>query len=228
MNTTLDEKFKRVKNQKWLPFVGENFMNIPKDKRMLIVGESHYHDNSQKSIDKHNSPDFTRQVINELAIGRRYWRTKIFPNLHRAMFGNDEFNSNLFWNLTSFYNFIQRPMETNKSRPSRKDFFSGWLTFFDTLDILKPNSCLFIGTEASNSLRDAITESDFEIVNFTKDDKISRTYPRRATLKGVDGELTKLIFIQHTSQYFSWTKWNDYLKKKLSEQLEWFDKKLNE
>ena len=87
---------------------------------------------------------------------------------------------------------------------------------------------MFIGTEASNSLRHAISESDFEIVNFTRDDKISRTYPRRATLKGANGELTELIFIQHTSQYFSWEKWNDYIKQKLSQQLEWFEEKMKE
>ena len=142
MNTKLDEKFKRVKNQKWLPFVGDNFMEIPKNRRLLIVGESHYHDNSQKSIDKHNSPDFTRQVVNELAIDRWYWGTKIFPNFHRAMFGNDNFNADLFWNLTTFYNFVQRPMETNKGRPSYDDFYNGWITFFDTLDILKPSFLL--------------------------------------------------------------------------------------
>jgi hypothetical protein len=228
MNTQLDIEFKNVKKQKWLPFIGNHYLTIPEDRKLLIVGESHYHDNSQQSIEKHNSPDFTRQVIEELAIKKWYWGTKIFPNFHRAMFANDEFNTERFWNLTSFYNFVQRPMETNKGRPNYDDFYNGWMTFFETIKISKPSTCLFIGTEASNSLQHAINDSDFEVVNFTRDDKISRTYPRRATIKKSDDQLIELIFIQHTSQYFSWGKWNDYIKQKLSQQLEWFEEKMKE
>ena len=66
MNTQLDIEFNNVKNQKWLPFIGDHYLTIPEDRKLLIVGESHYHDNSQQSIKKHNSPDFTRQVIEEL------------------------------------------------------------------------------------------------------------------------------------------------------------------
>lgn len=78
-----DEKFIQIENLKWLPWVGDRFNSLALDNRMLIVGESHYHDNTPASIEKHNSPTFTREVVEELAIERWYYGTKIFPNLHR-------------------------------------------------------------------------------------------------------------------------------------------------
>ena len=69
MNTQLDKKLKNVKNQKWLPFVGDNYLKISDNNKLLIVGESHYLDpDDPKSIERHNSIDFTREVIEELAI----------------------------------------------------------------------------------------------------------------------------------------------------------------
>ena len=227
MNTQLDIKFKNVKNQKWLPFVGDNYLKISDNNKLLIVGESHYLDpDDPKSIERHNSIDFTREVIDELAIRGNHYGTRIFPKFHKAMFANNEFDTKTFWNLTSFYNFVQRPMETNKNRPTDDDFYNGWLTFFETIKILKPKTCLFIGVKASNSLKRQIRGSDLELVSFTKEDKISKTCPRRATIKNADGQSIELIFIQHTSRFFSWSKWNDYIKSKLSRQLDWFENEM--
>jgi hypothetical protein len=63
MNTNKDKEFKNVENLKWLPFVGQNFFNSPNENKMLIVGESHYHDKSEESILKHDNPLYTRIVI---------------------------------------------------------------------------------------------------------------------------------------------------------------------
>lgn len=228
MDNSLDQKFKTIQTQKWLPFIGNSYLSLPKNNMLLIVGESHYHNSTEESIKKHNSKDYTKLVIEELAIKRWYWGTKIFQNFHKAMFGNDVFNSETFWNLTSFYNFIQRPMETNKSRPTFNDFFNGWITFFDTIDITKPKTCIFIGTEASNSLRHAISDSNFSLKSLNKDGRISRTYPRRAIILDNENNEIELIFIQHTSQYFSWKKWNEYLNYKIPHQIEWFEEKIKE
>ncbi|MFT6338432.1 MAG: hypothetical protein ACJATI_005206 [Halioglobus sp.] len=227
MDTSLDDSFKKIKNQKWLPFIGQNYLSTPDNKKLLIVGESHYHNGTQGSIDKHNDPNYTRIVVKELAIQREYWGTKIFPNFHMALFGNDSFDTDAFWNLTSYYNFVQRPMITNKGRPSKKDYYEGWLVFFKTLKIIKPSSCLFIGVESSNSLRKVIQQSDFELISFEKDNKINRTFPRRVTIKGTDSQQIDLVFIKHSSRYFSWDKWNEYITTNLSEQINWFRKKIN-
>ena len=179
-----------------------------------------------ESIDKHNSPSFTREVIEELAIDRCYYETRIFPNLHKALFRNDDFNSSVFWNLISFYNFIQRPMVSDKDRPTETDFYQGWISFIEVVRILKPKKCLFIGTSAANYLEYAIKDSDYSTDGVEWEDYISNAYAKSAIIKDNEGNETQLIFIRHTSQMFSWNKWNNYLQKKLPSELEWFISKI--
>jgi hypothetical protein len=221
-----DDKFNSIENLKWFPWVGDRFNSLAFDQRLLIVGESHYHDNTPASIEKHNSPKFTREVIEELAIERLYYGTKIFPNLHRALFRNDEFDSPTFWNLVSFYNFIQRPMETNKGRPSYDDFYKSWFPFLEIVRVLRPKTCLFIGTSAANSLTEALKETDFVTDVVKWEDYISNAYAKTSILKDKQGNETQLIFIRHTSQMFSWSKWNEYLQKKIPNELNWFSEQL--
>lgn len=221
-----DKQFTQTENLKWLPWTGDNFSSLSHDNKLLIVGESHYHDNTTDSIEKHNSPTFTREVIEELAIERCYYGTKIFPNLHRALFGNDDFDSSTFWNLVSFYNFIQRPMETNKGRPSYDDFYDSWFPFLEIIKILRPKICLFIGTSAAYSLAHALQSTEFKTNDVEWEDYISNAYAKTATIIDIEGNETKLIFIRHTSQMFSWTKWHEYLQKKMPNELIWFSKQL--
>lgn len=224
--TELDNLFRKTDGLKWLPWVGECFHSVQPDKKLLIVGESHYHDNTIASIEKHNLPTFTREVIEELAIERWYYGTKIFPNFHRSMFRNDDFDSWTFWNLVSYYNFVQRPMDTNKGRPSYDDFYSGWIPFLEIVKLLKPRICLFIGTSAANSLVHALQNTDYTTDGVIWEDYISNAYAKTATIKDKEGNTTQLIFIRHTSQMFSWSKWNAYLQKKIPNELSWFEEQL--
>lgn len=222
----VDTKYSKIEQLKWLPWVGNCFESLDNDNRLLIIGESHYHDGTPDSIEKHESPNFTREVIEELAVERCYYGTKIFPNLHKALFRNDEFDSPTFWNLVSFYNFIQRPMDTNKGRPSYDDFYNSWFPFLELTKILRPKVCLFIGTSAANSFEYALQNTNFSTDGIKWEDYISNAYAKSASLKDSDGNEIQLIFIRHTSQMFSWSKWNEYLQKKIPNELEWFDKQL--
>ncbi len=227
MNTTLDNKFLEIKGLKWLPWVGNNYLVQECNPRMLIVGESHYHDNSQQSKDNHEDTTFTRKIIKELAIDRHYWGTKIFPNLHKALFRNDRFNTTTFWNEVSFYNFIQRPMNTNKDRPINSDFYNGWLCFFEIIKILQPKTCLFIGTSAANHLVNLIEETGYTCTGVKWDEFISNAYAKSATITDSQNKSTKFIFIRHTSQMFSWNQWNKYLQKVITHELDYFETKIN-
>jgi hypothetical protein len=221
-----DLEFQKISNIKWFPFIGSQFLNIPQQNRMLIVGESHYHDNSEESIRKHENPFFTRVVINELAIERFYWNTKIFQNLHKTLFSNDNFDTKLFWNLVSYYNFIQRPMETNKGRPSNSEFTKNWKTFFEIVKILKPEICLFIGNTSANQLLKAIPNSGFSCEKVSWEEQINGAYAKTAIIKDAENTEIKIVFIKHTSQRYTWQKWNIYLKKVLEKELKWFEEKL--
>ena len=226
MNESYLDLLSKVENLKWIPWVGHEYSSLDSKNRLLIIGESHYHDNTMESIEKHNVPTFTREVIEELAIDRNYYGTKIFPNLHRALFRNDEFDSSVFWNLISFYNFIQKPMDTNKGRPNYDDFHKSWYPFLEIIKIIKPNICLFIGTSAANSLENAISTTDYKTDGVVWEDFISNAYAKSAIIKDINGIETKLIFIRHTSQMFSWRNWNGYLTKKIPNELAWLESKL--
>ena len=220
MKSSFDENFAKINALKWLPWVGDQFSSLQYDNRLLIVGESHYHDNSETSINNHNSPILTREVIDEMAIDRCYYGTKIFPNFHRAILGNDEFDSLKFWNLVSFYNFIQRPMNTNKERPNYDDYYYGWKNFFEIIEILKPKTCIFIGTTAANSLIHSVQDSNFKSTEVIWEDYISNAYAKTAIINQ-DNYSLNIIFIRHTSQMFSWPAWHEYLLKKIPDKIKW-------
>ncbi|WP_369049533.1 hypothetical protein [Tenacibaculum sp. UWU-22] len=212
-----------IKNLKWQPYVGLNYQKGVNGRKVLIVGESHYLGNDENSIEKHNNPLFTQIVINELAINRYYWNTRIFPNFHRALIGNDSFNAELLWSYFSFYNFIQRPMESNKSRPTENDFEIAWQVFFNVAKNLKPDLCIFIGTSSSNFLSYQSEKNNIELKELKWLKKIGNTYPRKAIISLNKKEI-ELHFIKHTSQYFSWYKWNEHLTNEIPNELEYLKK----
>jgi hypothetical protein len=221
--TSEKDILKKIPKLKWYPFIGKDYENGVSEKKILLVGESHYHENNEQSISKHDRPEFTKIVINELAIQRRYWSTKMFSNLHRTLIGNDIFDSAKLWNSLAFYNFVQRPMETNKGRPTESDLMSGWEVFFKVVEVLNPDVCIFIGTGSSNFLIEYVNKNrtDIKINEFKWLKKIGRTYPRKAKLELNNREIL-LHFIQHTSQYYSWPKWHEHLKNEIPTELNYW------
>lgn len=213
---------------KWLPWVGDNYYSVPAEQRLLILGESHYYENTKESIDKHNSVGFTKRAIQEFAINRDYYQIKIFANLHRVLFRNDSFKTHKFWNLVSFYNFIQRPMLTKQGRPTVEDFRNGWKSFFEVITLLKPRNCLFIGTTSIYTLSEMIQNTSFSIVDQKWEPKIGNTQPKSVIIKDMENNQINLIFIRHTSKMFSWSRWNDYLMKVIPIQLNWLEDNINQ
>jgi hypothetical protein len=225
MTSQLDNEFNHLNIQKelrWFPWIGENYLKLNKANKLLIIGESHYQ--TQESIEEHRNPLYTRTIVEGIGINRNYDKTKIFQNLHKALFTNDNFSSNVFWNLVSFYNFIQRPMDTNNGRPVIDDYIKGWGTFFDLVKLLKPQTCLFIGTSSANMLENAIKQSEFKLIGkVIWDEKIGGAFAKSAIISDIDGNEIKLIFIKHTSKMFSWKRWNGYLKQKIDKELNWLE-----
>lgn len=224
------EEFKKMVELevlKWFPFIGEKYLDVPAENRMLIIGESHYCHDTEESILSVNDINHTKVMIEEDAMGFCAWPTKIMPNFHKAMFREDEFSKEDFWNLISYYNFIQRPMLTINEKPSPKDFKQGWKSFFKLIKITRPKICLFIGVSASNYLMSAIQDSEFNCSELIKGQVISKTYGRTVILKDTENNETKIIFIKHTSMGFSWINWNHYLKNEIGEQLTWLQNRIN-
>jgi len=116
-------------------------------------------------------------------------------------------------------------MDSNKKRPSKDDFYNGWLTFFKIVEKLKPTHCIFLGVSAKNTFRKAEQHSEnIKIKYFERGSKIQNTFPREFILKLNNNLTINGILIKHTSQYFSWSKWNIYLQNKMGKELNWLKK----
>jgi hypothetical protein len=216
MEKSLNQKIAEIKNLTWMPYIGDDYEKAPTNKKILIIGESHY----GQGADIMN-PNFTNEIIRDMAINRNYDGIKIFLNLHLALFGNDNFNTQKFYTNVSFYNFVQRPMSLSIERPSPQDYVDGWGSFFNLIEVLKPSCCLFIGVTAFNYFSD--------VPNFVAQDighsKVDSVWPRKKILTSGQYSLP-CYFIKHTSKFFSWPSWNEYLKNNIGEQLSWLESKL--
>jgi hypothetical protein len=223
MEKTLDDLIHN-NNIKWFPWVGEGFNQ--NEHRILIVGESHYYNPQEEgSFEKHQDSKFTIEIIRDLAINRNYYNTKVFQNFHKALIGNDTFNSLKLWGLLSFYNFVQAPMNTNKGRPQYEDFYNGWISFFELLKILKPTVCIFIGTSAANSFNDFIQNNQIfgnKVINVSK---IGRNFSKKSSIYLNQQEID-IHFIRHSSQYFSWKLWNEFLNSTIPNEINFLKKNI--
>ena len=205
----------------WYPWVGKNYQL--NDKKILVVGESHYANNNEKdpaeqmcNVD-HVADDinFTRYIIYESRILKDY-APKTLDNINRVLVGCNNFEGKLLWNNIAFYNFIQRPMKTVDERPSWEDFLNGWRTFADVVKILKPTACIFIGNSAANFFNEAMTAlgEQHNKVIWTK--FINRAWAKKAEIV-IEGKYIPVHFTRHAGRFFSWSVWHQYLEETLPE-----------
>ena len=206
---------------KWLPWIGGSYGNS--EIRILVIGESHYYNpDEENSFEKHQAPVFTREVIEEMAMQREYYNTKVFQNFHRALLGNDSFDATKFWNNMAYYNFIQKPMNTNKGRPTNQDFTENWSGFIKLAEILKPTVCIFIGTSSANTFNGYFSQQNIEFIPVEYVEKIGANYAKKASIK-INNKIVPIHFIKHTCQYFSWLNWNEYLNKTISQEIKFLE-----
>lgn len=214
LNKQFDEEIENIKGLTWLPWIGKNYSTATN--KLLIVGESHYLKEETDEIFKISSEermkwkDFTRRCIFESAVNNQ-WHLRTFANIDRVLFGtNSPEEMNNLWSNISYYNIVQRFMNY-KERPTERDFLNGWETFIKLIQIIKPTVCIFIGVTASNTYSRVMHSLGVDSSNLEWKNRIGNAYARRATLYNINGENINLHFIQHTSQYFSWSKWRKYL-----------------
>ena len=207
----------------WKPWVGVDWKLS--ERRVLIVGESHYAgkedaDNKEERVKEwSNDHNSSRNVICEVCFEDKYTKY-FFGNLHRAILGADIHGEKrvAFWRHLAFCNFIQRIMTDPKERPSPSEFHKGWQPFLKLLQLLRPDTVLFVGVTAAKYFDVAMEAIGVEH-KIEYDKRLNRVYPPRFFVAN-DGVKTEMIAIRHTSQYFSWRTWHDYLLKWMPEDLE--------
>ena len=127
------------------------------DRKVLVVGESHYDEwreidkdgKEQRSTTKHKLlRSFTQECVQEVVNGMggaRYWTTV------RNRLGGEEHEKqspDCFWNKVAFYNFIQSPVSGCPelgSRPTQTQWKAASTPFLEALERLRPDRVLFTG-----------------------------------------------------------------------------------
>lgn len=213
-----DSQIEKIPGLYWKPWIGRDFNNS--EYRLLIVGESHYisaqneDEYVKKYVESKNSQSLTRDCIYESAI-LQDWFNNTYENTHKTLLRTNTFDREALWKNLAFYNFIPRTMDYRKrERPNYVDFYNSWETFIHLLETINPTAVLFIGVEASNSFNMAMEALNIPFKGAKWETRIGNTYSRTASLSQ-NGTDIPLIFIQHASQYFSWSKWSEYFEYKL-------------
>ena len=218
-STALDEAFSQIQGLTWAPWVGKNFLARPANRRLLVVGESHYVKPLEPAqldtlmADHLKYREYTRDIVSECLINQE-WPNRTLDNVPRLLFQTDDLDRPRLWSDTSFYNFVQTPMHYNREagpqRPSEEQFRAGWPVFLDLLRLLQPSHCLFIGVEAFCTFNAVLPTLGREFTSMQWTEQVGRTYGRKAAVRVADQEIA-LIGVQHLGKYFSWSNWHNYL-----------------
>jgi hypothetical protein len=218
-----DSDFNKIENLMWLPFVGNTFTQSSKGSKLLIVGESHYLPD-QKTSWYHSvkEMEFTRQFMLKQLINENNDMEKILLNLQRTFFINEPtvIQKLKFWNSLSYYNFIQRPLESisKKHRPLESDYIIGWNTFFPVVEILKPNFCLFCGKSFvtfNGAMIESMKRNNYDCIRHDDSFKSSGIKGVKIEFQKMDERIISLFILHPTSYMYSYkpSEWNDYIFK---------------
>lgn len=138
---------------KFRPWRGARYAEGFLGRRVLILGESHYHDLGDRIDD---NPDITRQVV-ELQFDGSGTTYSFFTHIAKTFVGPDLYldaaAKAAFWNQVAFYNYVQQSVGVGaRVRPTDALWASGEAPFFEVLDELKPEVIVALGYELWNNL----------------------------------------------------------------------------
>lgn len=224
INTQKDNGLNKIPNLSWLPWIGLNYFK--NNNRLLIIGESQYAqgetaEDYQKDLALVNEIDFTRNAVLQTQIQNHY-KHPALDNLLKALFGNGSIDKAELWKNIAFYNFVQRVMDYSSfdgkktEQPTTADFDAGWKVFAEVVKILKPTDCIFIGVSAAMPFERMMDQLNIKRSDRISHDKIGNTNPISASVE-IEGHITNISFIRHSSAYFSPEDWKPFLRKQHSE-----------
>lgn len=193
-----DSSFDKIKKISWLPWVGQRY-NLTK---ILILGESQYEDGDEWQEGNKNA---TRTLI-----GQRFSGSKgvICTNTEKVLLSKThptQEEGNYIWHSVTYWNLVQRLMTSRNDRPTDLDFDYGWRTFFNVIDIVKPEICIVLGKSSCGRLGYYLNNNETDWKR-----TISEFYEKEKVINLTKNEFKiKLIFINHPSgsRGFDYKKW---------------------
>lgn len=149
----IEETMEEYKHIKAYPYIGRLYFEQPANKRILILGHSHYTDDWHPTITRESVSNYLANRQNGKDIDGEY---RSFLNFETSVLGEDVSPEEAiaFWDKVAFCNYVQEPMPiTDKTkRPTNKQYKASYEAFFETLEVLRPTYVVAWGVTNFNHL----------------------------------------------------------------------------
>lgn len=137
------------KNVFFIPYKGSKYEQGYKNKRILVLGESHYCADDDGCTDIEKYPEWESLTNNVIQSLKDYQQGNIkhirwmntFTQFAKA-FNNGEMSSEEiidFWERVVFYNYVQVPTISPGVSPSKEDFTNSEKGFWEVLEAYEPD-----------------------------------------------------------------------------------------
>ncbi len=217
------------KDFNWLPFTGKQYPEVPKQDRVLILGESCYAWKNNATEICANKNHIRENVYNQM------YDSGFFKNIVRTMIGKREITKaarKQFWETVSFQNLVTTPLATVKHRPNLDDYKKGWVAYWQIHEVLQPKICIVLGTEAAKiDSFISVLRRERELIDHKNElnlhfPKVGRYYAKTLSFD-VKGKNIKFFFIKHPSSFFSWQAWHEFLNDNIPDVINYYQTKIN-
>lgn len=198
---------------KWLPWIGDNYQI---GDGLMIIGESHYADESEGRLKHFDDQLMTRKCVEDMGVNNNKYRVNYYQSINRTLLAHNKAEVRDLWHKVAFMNLVQVPMRTTKQRPTRDDFDSGALVVVSALELLKPSACWVCGISMYDPLLRAFKskKEQISIVKHGCEKKINGTGPRFIQVMMREGHAITMLISKHPSSHYSPDKWREFLFEK--------------
>lgn len=191
------------------------------NKRIMVLGESHYCDDCDDNEDYTKSSDFTSGIVNEyldyrngIAQYQKWMPT--YERFERSLVGHETTGeeSRAVWQSVLFYNYIQVFMTASNQRPTSEQYQSAQIPFFEVLNRYEPDYLIAWG---KSDLFNHAPGTNWQI---GKDLSFADESGKSGAYKLDNGKLVKTLFVKHPAARFtpySWEKWYEIIKQFFAE-----------
>lgn len=183
----------------------------------MIIGESHYADESEGRLKQFDDQLMTRKCVEDMGVNNNKYGVNYYQSINRTLLAHNKAEVRDLWHKVAFMNLVQVPMGTTKKRPTRDDFDSGALVVVSALELLKPSACWVCGISMYDPLLRAFKskkEEQISILEHGYEKKVNGTSPRFIRVRMKDGQEITVLISKHPSKFFSADKWRGFLFEK--------------
>ena len=140
-----------MSNIKFQPWVGKKYFHSKYNKRVLVLGESHYCTNASDA-----QSCMTQEIIEDLFDSKSEFEgyKNTYTKFVRALSGIDVSRCDVkpIWDEIMFYNYVQFPISSARKEPTSKEFADAASAFWEVLEKYRPNIVIVLGKRLYNNL----------------------------------------------------------------------------